>query len=120
MKEETKRWMRQAGSDLRTARYLFEGKFYMEASFYCQQCAEKALKAVTLETKGSIRKIHDLVALGKEAGLPEDLLDPAKELTMTYIYSRYPIAISIREMKTLSSNFIQVAGEILKWARKQL
>ncbi|MBI3129651.1 MAG: HEPN domain-containing protein [Candidatus Tectomicrobia bacterium] len=120
MKEGTQRWMRQAGSDLRTAKYLFDGKFYMEASFYCQQCAEKALKAVMLETKGDIRKIHDLVALGKDVNLPEELLESAKELTMTYIYSRYPIGISVREMKTLSSNFIQVAGEVLKWAEKQL
>ncbi|MFQ5895814.1 MAG: HEPN domain-containing protein [Nitrospinota bacterium] len=120
MKQEAKRWMQHASNDLNTAKYLFRGRKYKEASFFCQQCGEKALKAVTLTRKGEIRKIHDLVELGKEAHLPPELLEDAKELTLSYIYARYPDVVRVRNFKKISSKFIEVAGEILKWARKQL
>ena len=40
------RWLKQANEDLATAKILFEAERYGPCAFYCQQAAEKALKAV--------------------------------------------------------------------------
>lgn len=93
MKAEVKRWWKQARSDLAKAKILFNNRKYDGTTFYCQQAAEKALKALSLKKFNKIRKIYDLVELGKEVKLPDNLLNEAKELTQAYIYSRYPILV---------------------------
>ena len=80
----------QAKNDYDTAKFNFNGKKYNYAAFLCQQAVEKALKSLLLEKTGNIRKIHDLVELGKEVELSETLLGDVKQLTLAYIHSRYP------------------------------
>tara|TARA_Y100000310_G_scaffold337125_1_gene423384 strand:- start:1987 stop:2280 length:294 start_codon:yes stop_codon:yes gene_type:complete len=82
--------MQQANEDYDTAKYNFKGKRYKAAAFFCQQSAEKSLKALSLKKTDKIRKIHDLVELGKDVDISEDLLNKLKQLTLAYIYSRYP------------------------------
>jgi len=120
MKEETKRWMRQAGGDLRTAKYLFGGKLYKEASFFCQQSAEKALKAVLLERTGEIMKIHDLVRLGKELSLDEEMLDDCERLSIVYVESRYPGVGDQEYTAKETGEDMRLAETMLKWAEKNL
>lgn len=52
---------------------LFKNKKHEESAFFSQQAAEKALKALSLEKHEKIRKIHDIVELGREVKLPEHL-----------------------------------------------
>lgn len=120
MKEEVKRWWDYSKSDLNTAEYLFRGKKYKDASFYCQQAVEKALKALSLKEEGKIKKIHDLVELGKDVNLPSDLIDYCKELTLAYIYSRYPDVKEEKNMRSVSANFLKYTKEILKWTGKKI
>ena len=120
MKQEVKRWMAQAKEDYDTAKFDFEGKKYKAAAFWCQQSAEKALKALTLKKTGKIKKIHDLVILGKDAGIPPNLLSKLKELTLAYVYSRYPDVSNVNNLKDKVSHFLKVSEEVLKWTKKIL
>jgi HEPN domain-containing protein len=43
--DEGQRWFSQAEADLKVAHWDFEGKFWWEVCFKCQQAAEKAFKS---------------------------------------------------------------------------
>ena len=90
MKEETKRWLAQVTEDMATAKDNLTLGHHAAASFHSQQCAEKALKAYLIETRGELRKTHDLVDLGTLAGMPSELLGRCEGLTLAYIETRYP------------------------------
>jgi len=120
MKEEVKRWWKKAKDDLIKAKILFKNKKYDGAAFFSQQSVEKGLKALYIKDKNSIKKIHDLVELGKDAGLPQNLLDYCKELTLAYVYSRYPDIKEEKNIKHISNKFLKYAAEILKWAKRKL
>lgn len=117
---EVSKWWKKALGDLDTARILFDNGKHEDAAFFCQQAAEKGLKALLLKEEGEIEKIHDLVRLGKKARMPENLLDYAKELTLAYIYSRYPDVKKAGNMREISSNFLKYAEEMLKWIEKRV
>jgi len=104
MKEEIKRWWRKAKDDLDKARILFKNKKYDGAAFFCQQSVEKGLKALYLKEKNRIKRVHDLVELGKDSNLPQNLIEYCKELNI----------------KMISANFLKFAKEILKWIEKRL
>ncbi len=120
MKEEVKRWFKKSKQDLDSAKYNFKGKKYDVCAFLCQQSSEKALKSLLLQKSGKIRKIHDLVELGKNVGLPSNLLDGAKELTLSYTYARYPDVQEVKNLNKIVKNFLSVSKEILKWVEEQL
>ena len=120
MKEETNEWLMQAKEDYDVAEFNFKGKKYKAAAFYSQQTAEKAFKAILLEKTGKIRKIHDLVELGKDTGVPNNLLDEVKELTLAYIYTRYPDVKDDPDFKEKVSDFLRVSKEVLRWAEEIL
>lgn len=44
--KDADRWLKQAGDDMTTAEILYESERFGPAAFFCQQAAEKALKAV--------------------------------------------------------------------------
>ena len=120
MKEEVKRWIEQAEEDYDNAKFNFNGKKYRVAAFLCQQSAEKSLKALLLKQKGEIRKIHDLVELGKNAGIEESLLGDLKQLTLAYIYSRYPDVEESFNLNGKLPYFLNVSKEVLKWVKQKL
>lgn len=120
MKEEVKRWWKRAKDDLDKASILFRNKKYDGAAFFCQQSVEKGLKALSLKEKNKIKKIHDLVELGKYVELPQNLLDYCKELTLSYIYSRYPDIKEAKNIKSISNKFLKNTKIILKWIEEKL
>ncbi len=120
MRKEIQNWWKKAKQDLDSAKYNFKGKRYDVSAFLCQQSAEKALKALLLKKSGKVRKIHDLVELGKNVGLPADLLDSSKELTLAYIYTRYPDVPEVKNFGKIVRRFLKVSEETLKWVKKQL
>ena len=120
VKEEVKRWWKQAKEDIDSANYLFEGKKYKEASFFCQQAAEKALKAALLKKKKKLLKIHDLIKLAKEIGIGGDILDGCERLTAIYIDSRYPDTVNNEYTYEETIEDIATAKNILKWVEKNI
>lgn len=120
MGNESPAWMEKAKRDIGTAKLLFGNDRFEESAFFSQQAAEKALKALLIHKKGKLRKIHDLVELGRDVGLPKEMADEAKELTMAYIYSRYPDAEGAEDMKKRAAEFLEYARRILEWSEKSL
>ena len=118
--DEFKNWIKLAKEDLKTAEYNKKGKKYKVAAFLSQQAAEKALKALAKKKKGEIRKIHDLVILGKDVGISNDLLQKLKELSPVYIYTRYPDVPEIDNIKDKVTSFLETAKEVIKWVEENL
>lgn len=120
MKEEVIRWWDKAKDDLKKAKDNWNIKNYDLSSFLCQQAVEKALKAFLIEKTNKFPKIHDLVKLGKLAGLDRDLLKDCERLTFVYTETRYPDASDAKYSKEESERDIQTAEKILKWIGKNL
>lgn len=120
MRKEIENWWNKAKDDLDKAKILFDNNKYDGAVFYCQQSIEKALKSLFLKSNNKIKRIHDLVELGKDTKLPDALLSYCKEITQSYIYSRYPDIEEPKDIKEIALDFIEHTKEILKWTEEQL
>jgi len=120
MEEDVKRWWNQAERDLSTARYLFEGKKYEECAFFCQQAVEKGLKAFLIGKNKDYPKTHDLLFLAQGIILPSHLKESLKELTLAYIYVRYPERVQVLKMSNKAKVFLKLSEEVLEWIKKVL
>ncbi|MBI3051809.1 HEPN domain-containing protein [Candidatus Woesearchaeota archaeon] len=121
MKEFTKGWLEKARSDLEVAKDMFKLGKYDYAAFWCQQAAEKALKALQIEREGKFDKIHDLSLLSTKLKAPPEIIAICRELTMAYTYTRYPdVSEKNPEMRQISKEFIAKAEDVLSWTRKNL
>jgi HEPN domain-containing protein len=120
MREEIEKWIKRAEKDLDDAKFSLRGKRFELAAFLAQQTIEKALKALYLKKFNKIKKIHDLVILGKEVGLPENFLNQCKEITAAYIYARYPEIPEVDDMEKLAKRFVKEAEVIVKWIKEHL
>jgi HEPN domain-containing protein len=120
MRKEAENWLARAEKDFTTSRYLFKGKKYEAAAFFCQQCVEKALKAVFIHQTEKIVKTHDLVYLARTIHLPLDLEEGCKELTMIYVSTRYPDVPETKLERERTRKFIKFSKEVMQWAKKQV
>jgi HEPN domain-containing protein len=93
MKQTTNEWFLAAEDDLLAAKRLAtDNRLTNVASFHCQQCIEKGLKAVIEEKGLPPLKSHDLfrLQLNAEIQLPETELILLGTINEVYIDSRYP------------------------------
>ena len=121
MKEEIKNWLKRAEDDLEKAKILFEKNKFDGATFYSQQTAEKALKAVHIFRGLGLTKTHDVSFLGRLVKLPQELLEKAILLNPFYTASRYPIRSNVDISDKESANeSLNNAEEILKWCKQQI
>lgn len=120
MNELIKKWWKKAEDDLEKAEILYKNKKYDGTVFYCQQAIEKGLKALELKRTKNIKKIHDLVELGKDINLPENLLNYCKEITLSYIYARYPDVEEDKNLSETAKKFMKYSKEILKWIEREM
>lgn len=119
-RRETERWWRKGRQDRETAKILEENDRLAEAAFFLQQAVEKSFKALLIEEAGDFPRIHDLVALGRRVGLPDDLLEGCKELSPAYTYTRYPDVVETSELEGRIGGFFNDAEEVMKWVEKRL
>ena len=120
MKEEVQKWMNKAESDLSASRKSIESKEFEWAGFQIQQAVEKSLKSVLIFKEDKLFKTHDLIVLGKEAGLPMDLIEYCEDLSKLYLHSRYPDVVDIENLSKKIKVYLGWAEEILKWSKKQI
>ncbi len=92
MREDASNWLKQAEIDLATAKDNLKINRFFATAFFCQQAAEKALKAYALEHLRENIKTHSLLALAKNMKLPKELMEAMIDLTPDFIISRYPDA----------------------------
>ncbi|MCE4625232.1 MAG: HEPN domain-containing protein [Desulfurococcales archaeon] len=94
MREQVRWWLRAAQRDLERAERSLQDDDRAAATFWAQQAAEKALKALLLHYRGYYPKTHSirrlLEELGIDLGLSVEELEDAYELTQYYHLSRYP------------------------------
>jgi len=111
-------WLDRARDDLGAAKKLLSGDdpYPATAAYHCQQCAEKALKAVLSTTAQPIPKTHDLRVLLALSANVESVLtrftDAAEFLTPFATEFRYPSAMP-DPTQTDVAEAIRLADEIL-------
>ena len=123
MREESKKWLMQAEADLRAAENSLKSKDYHASVFWSQQAAEKCLKGLIIRNGGELIKIHDLVVLGKRAGITQELISKCEKLSKVYIESRYGILDEIPSQNFTKENseyFLLVSKEVLEWVKKRI
>ncbi len=125
MRSDAELWWKQAVRDLETARHCREAGDYYATAFFCQQSAEKALKAFYIESKlESSGPGHSLVYLGRETGVPREQLTFLRELNPEYIVSRYPDAANGLPHENyddaIAKRLLEGVAEVLKWIESQI
>lgn len=124
MRREAKDCLRQAEEDLITAQANIKIERYYASVFFSQQCAEKALKAGSIEKLKILPQEHNLIELSKMLNAPEDIMKAARELNPEYLITRYIDAANgvPAEMYDLDSAQLHLncAKEILSWIKKLL
>ncbi len=120
MKEEVEKWMKIARDDFDTAKYNLKGGKTSAGIFFLQQAAEKALKALLIKKEDRFPKIHDLIRLGKLAGVNKDLLVRCEILSFVYTETRYPDTEDGEYTKEEIEDYIIISEEIIKWVEEKL
>lgn len=125
MRKEIENWWKQAKNDLEKAKVLFGSKNFDGSAFFCQQAAEKSLKALVLfKNRKKSAEGHSLVYLGKIAGLPDSYFTGLKKLSPQYYIARYPdmteeVPYELYDEK-LAKEFLDISEDVIKWIEKQL
>lgn len=118
MREESRRWLEQAREDFETAKANFQIKKYYACAFFCQQAAEKSLKAVSVEKLKNQPKTRSLIEL-KDLVKADPVADELRELNPDYTVSRYPDAANGVPAKTYDAKKaerkLEAAEKILRW-----
>jgi HEPN domain-containing protein len=128
-KVEANRWWRQASYDLKAARWNTQGRFFDTACFLAQQAGEKALKSLLyyLGARRTALLSHSLVEMvqegSKKLSVVGSLLEPARELDLHYIPSRYPNGLPSGYphqfyAEDMAEKAISAAGRILAVVRE--
>ncbi len=125
LRPETRLWWEQAKRDFRVANRAHAARDYDVAVFYCEQAAQKALKAVILHrTAQPPPKIHNLVTLGATVGVDEKMSEFLAALAPQYMRTRYPDAAG--DVTTalfdgrISLSFLRGTKKVMTWCRNRL
>lgn len=126
--EKYKIWIGIAEDDLSAAEWNFQGDRFLWAVFMCQQCIEKALKAIYIyKNNKDAPKKHDLIVLSNEAGIFDELSDENKKffryLNVYYIETRYAEKRNELKSKCNKTNtkiIISQTKEIFEWLKSRL
>jgi len=124
---EGERWLRQAENDLEFGRLALRERYFAQACFIGQQCAEKALKSLAYGSGDRLVIGHSLVELVERLRerFPQlsTLRETAGLLDQYYIATRYPNGLAggvpfeafgerqAREAIEGASRFVAIARE---------
>lgn len=126
MRPEAEPWWRQAEADLATGRDILAAGHAYAASWFPQQSAEKALKALYIERRGTLApRTHDLVFLGGELSVPVTVDSDLAHLDTVFAEVRYPDSVGGRapvdEVTDAEATLDLAAAErVLEWIRFEL
>ncbi len=111
---ETREWLAKAYEDLASARVLIGSGHIANALFFCQQAAEKSLKAFLTWHERAFRRTHDLEELGEACraidGTLAPLLEQADVLSDYAWKLRYPGALYAPELQEAKTMFGLTGG----------
>ena len=116
---ETREWLDKAAEDLAMARVLIDTNHSAGALFFCQQTAEKSLKAFLTWHDRTFKRTHDVKELGVDCqaidGTLAVLLKDAAVLSEYAWKLRYPGTAYIPEREETEAMFdiaYRVFGEV--------
>ncbi len=117
-KQAAREWLLMAEKDLKAAQILLHDPFLFNiALFHCQQCVEKALKAILEFYSLRVPKIHNIQRLHALI-LEKTNLNPIIQdqdidyLDSIYIDSRYPTGMGLLPEGTPSKSDVEKALKI--------
>lgn len=120
---ETREWLANATEDLASAQVLIASNRFPGALFFCQQAAEKSLKAFLTYHERTFRRTHDLEELGKDCqaidGTLAVQLEDADVLSDYAWRLRYPGAPYIPEREEVEAMYA-IADRVLRDVRSRL
>ena len=125
MREESASWWQQAIEDLHTAEMLAEAGRHYACAFFCQQAAEKAVKALFIERQRQpAPPTHTLPTLGQAVGASSPLMSALRRLNLAYVTTRYPdaangIPAQMYDEET-STMHLADARQVVAWVREHL
>jgi len=122
MRPESLNWLKQAKEDLKTAKInVGQGRWYVVA-FFCQQSAEKALKAMIIEEKRVYPDGHGIIEFGRAAKAPKQVLTALVDLNADYAVARYPDAANGVPAdaydETIAKRKLDNLETVWKWVKK--
>jgi HEPN domain-containing protein len=125
MRPETEPWWRQAQADVETAEVALQGGRFYAVSWFAQQAAEKALKALYLERQGRLApRTHDLRYLGSLLTVPQTVETDLDALTPAFDLARYPDPIGTAPVDAVDAAdatiHLEAARRTLAWIGAQL
>jgi HEPN domain-containing protein len=125
MRPETQAWWKQGLADIQTAKVNLKAEKFYAAAFFAQQAAEKALKAVFLESlKRTPPALHNLYELGKSVRAPANILETCRDISPAYTLARYPSAStgSPSEFYTEKNakEAVDKSSKVIAWVKRSL
>jgi HEPN domain-containing protein len=120
---ETREWLGKAAEDLAAAVVLIGSNHSAGALFFCQQAAEKSLKAFLTWHERTFRRTHDLEELGRDCqaidGTLAALLEEADVLSDYAWKLRYPGAPYTPEREEVDA-MLTIAGRVFREVQSRL
>ena len=123
----TRKWLERARYDLSSAKIMYNSKRYLYAAFMCQQALEKILKAVLIENKRNVPRIHNLVRLAEQAEVynlmasaDQDFLADLTPYAIESRYGDYKKNLSEIIDKKSASQYLNATERMFKWLKKNL
>jgi HEPN domain-containing protein len=128
MRSGIKAWWKQAEADARTAEVNLKEKRYYASVFFCQQAAEKAVRAFVVRRKRNPRSPemfgHSLIHRAKVCGVPQQFQSFLRDLTSEYVNTNYPSAAEEPPEalydETVAARTVTSSREVLEWVEKHL
>ena len=124
-KTPVEEWLKQAGYDIETAEFMFNGERYFYSVFMCHLSIEKALKGLYQLTLDEIPpKTHNLVYLLNKIGImPDEKMGRFMiKLNEANIATRYPEDLETLQKnytKTITDTILTDTKEALAWIKQQ-
>jgi HEPN domain-containing protein len=125
MRPDTIPWWRQADADLASGEIMLTNSRWYAASWFAQQAAEKALKALWIEqTHQEAVRTHDVRLLGRSVNAPNHVEQDLTTLFPIFSLTRYPDALGSAPIDTITEvearQHIDSARRVLQWVLPQL
>jgi HEPN domain-containing protein len=121
-------WLDLCNENLITAKWLIQGKRYLDMAYFCHQIVEKALKAVVANVSDETPpKIHDLHKLAKLGSIDKELSEEQRTFINNIgpyqLEARYP-EVKERIAQTLTpiicEQYLKETEGFLCWIKQRL
>lgn len=126
MRPDVVPWWEQAQANLNAARVNQAASIHFAASWFAQQAAELALKALYIEQHGALApKTHDLMSLGSQVHAPHTVDADLALLDATFDVVRYPLGaggvapVNAIDAATATRD-VAAAEKVVAWIATQL